>query len=223
MKVLFLSDIHANHIGLLTILKSIDKPDMILCAGDITGYYPFVNEVITIIKKEKIISVRGNHDDYLINEKTPVGKSATVNSSVEFTKNIISAENFNYIKSLPVSLKLSIGGKEILIFHGSPWNPLEERVYLDYPHFEKFMGIKANIILLGHTHYPLIKTLGHLTLINPGSCGQPRDYNLLSYVVWDTISNTFTNKRIRWDIDTFIQKAKKYGVKEKLFGYFRRI
>ena len=37
---------------------------------------------------------------------------------------------------------------------------------------------------MGHTHIPLIRRVGDILVLNPGSCGQPRDYNPMpSYAV----------------------------------------
>jgi putative phosphoesterase len=36
-------------------------------------------------------------------------------------------------------------------------------------------GVEADIILLGHTHLPMIRRIGNQTVVNPGSVGQPRD------------------------------------------------
>jgi predicted phosphodiesterase len=34
---------------------------------------------------------------------------------------------------------------------------------------------KADVIVLGHTHYPMSQQIGKTLLINPGSVGQPRN------------------------------------------------
>lgn len=223
MKVSIISDIHGNIIGLNTVLADMGKADMILCAGDLTGYFPFINEVIEIVRKNKIITIKGNHDKYLIEGKAPEDSNESVKKSVEFSKKIIKKENLEFIKSLPDELKISIDGKKVLIYHASPWNKFEGRIYPDYQHFEKFQDIDSDVLILGHTHYPIIKKIGCLTLINPGSCGQPRDYNMLSYIMWDTNNNQFENRRLKWDIDEFIRKAIERGIDKKLFEVFRRI
>jgi len=222
MKVLVISDIHGNIFGLRTVLNDAKIVDKIICAGDITGYYPFVDETIDEMKKNKIISVRGNHDQYLMDGKAPLDKSQTVKDSVLRMKKLISPSNLSDLKTLPDFLNLDIDGKKVLVYHGSPWNYLEERVYPDYQYFDKFKSVDADVVILGHTHYPLIKKIGNLTLVNPGSCGQPRDYSLLSYVMWDTDKNRFTNFRVEWDIEGFKKTARLQGTDEKLFEVFKR-
>lgn len=222
MKIAFISDIHANSFGLQTVLQNFQDVDKIFCAGDITGYYPFPNEVISLLKKHNVISVIGNHDKYLLNGKAPSDANQLVKESVEFTKNIISDDSFEFVKNLPEKIEITIDDKKVFICHGSPWGFLEERIYPDYANFERFEEINSDIVVLGHTHYPMIKKIGKKTIINPGSCGQPRDYSLLSYAVWDTDSNTFEIKRIEWDIEKFKKEALARGTDPKLLEVFNR-
>lgn len=223
MKITIISDIHANIFGLKTVFSSLPQVDKILCAGDITGYYPFVNEVINELKDRDVICVKGNHDQYLINGKAPDNSKDTISKSVERMKDLITPDNLEFIKSLPNLIEMEIDGRKVFMCHGSPWDNLEERIYPDYSDFDKFNSILSNVIILGHTHYPMIKNVGDKIVLNPGSCGQPRDYNLLSYIIWDTESNNFTNHRLEWDIKEFEEEAMKRGVEDDLFEVFKRV
>ena len=48
-------------------------------------------------------------------------------------------------------------------------------VSIAYDHLvDEAMSRKADIVLCGHTHKPVLKTFGRLTLMNPGSLALPR-------------------------------------------------
>lgn len=222
MKIAIISDIHGNILGLKRVLSDLPLIDKIICAGDITGYYPFVNEVVEEFRHNSIFSVKGNHDQYLINGEAPKDKKEEIKNSVQRMKKLISKESFDYIKNLPEYIKTTIDKRGVLITHGSPWNHLEERIYPDYPNFNRFLNIDADVVILGHTHYPFVKKVGKITIVNPGSCGQPRDNNRLSYIIWDTKINSFENKRLAWDIEKFIKEAKLLGIEDSLFEVFKR-
>lgn len=221
MLIQIISDIHGNSDGLHAVLDDAGKVDKVICAGDLTGYYPFVNEVIDIMKEKHIITIRGNHDLYLLKGVPPIANNI-VKESVEAMKKFISTDNLSYLATLPESLSLTIDRKKVLIFHGSPWDSMEGRVYPDFPDFDRFSQIDADVVVLGQTHHPIIKYIGNITVVNPGSCGQPRDYNFLSYTLWNTTTNTFMNKRISWDIDAFVKKAKAKGIPDEYFEVFKR-
>lgn len=223
MKIAFISDIHSNNLGLETVLSAMGAVDAIYCIGDITGYYPFPNEVIEEMKARNIISVIGNHDKYLLQGFASEKANEQVLKSVEFTKKIISEESLNYLKSLPEKLETTIEGKKVLICHGSPWDNLEERIYPDFDNFEKFESVEQDIVILGHTHYPMVVEIGGKRVINPGSCGQPRDYNLLSYAIWNTETDEVEIKRVEWDIERFKREALERGTDPKLFEVFARV
>src|SRR3989338_7379500 len=99
MKVVFISDIHSNYFGLQTVLDDFNSVDKIFCAGDITGYYPFPNEAVKLLKEHDIICIKGNHDKYLLDGKAPKGANQSVKQSFELTKKIISDESLDFLKS----------------------------------------------------------------------------------------------------------------------------
>lgn len=53
MKIAIISDIHANVYALINLLEDIDieKVDTIICLGDLVGYGPHPNEVISMIRR----------------------------------------------------------------------------------------------------------------------------------------------------------------------------
>lgn len=179
MKIGIISDIHANPFGLEAVLTHLYDVDIILCAGDMTGYSPLVNETFEILKSyENIKYIIGNHDYYLIN-----GYKSNVNSivkkSVFLTKKIIKKEYLEFLKNMKITNFFYLDNLKIKLIHGSPFDPLEGYVYPDYPiDPNKFCLDSENILILGHTHYQMYKKFEKFQIINPGSCGQPRDKSI---------------------------------------------
>lgn len=172
MKVGLLSDPHANRYGTEAALGALAECDLLLCGGDLTGYFSFPNETITLLREARAISVRGNHDQFLEEEGLP-GHSALARS-VAYTRRVLTAENRDYLARLPQRIALEVDGMRILMVHGSPWDELNEYVYPDRASFEDFASVDADVIVLGHTHRPMIRRVGEKVIVNPGSCGQPR-------------------------------------------------
>ena len=65
MKIAFISDIHANLPALEAVLQGIDSqaPNAIFCLGDLVNQNVWNNEVVELIRKRAIRTVRGNHDN----------------------------------------------------------------------------------------------------------------------------------------------------------------
>lgn len=168
------------------------------------------------LKKYKVKFIIGNHDYYLIHG-VPTNRSQVIKDSVKYTKNKILKENLLKIRNVKSYDDLFIDGLRIKMYHGSPWDTVEEGIYPDYYHLEKFEDIEADIIILGHTHRPMIKGVGKLLVINPGSCGQPRDDDKrASFGMFDTNNKKFVIERVEYDVDQVCKKAIKEGLDYKL-------
>lgn len=70
MKLGIITDIHSNIIALNEVLKQFEKIeiDKIICCGDIIGIGPSPEEVVQALMqvRDKLITVRGNHEKYLL-------------------------------------------------------------------------------------------------------------------------------------------------------------
>jgi len=78
-------------------------------------------------------------------------------------------------------------------------------------------------VVLGHTHIPMVRRVGDVLLVNPGSCGQPRDYNpLAAYAVLDTETRTAEIHRVNYDVDTVCKRIMAEGLDRKLIDILKR-
>jgi diadenosine tetraphosphatase ApaH/serine/threonine PP2A family protein phosphatase len=72
---------------------------------------------------------------------------------------------------------------------------------------EAMEPVEAEFLVVGHSHIPMNRKLGNLTIINPGSVGQPRDGdNRASCAVFDTESGRTEIIRCEYDIDKVCAK-----------------
>jgi putative phosphoesterase len=195
MQIGLISDIHANLPALRAVLAALQSADAILCAGDMTGYFDSPNEVIAELRARNVEMIAGNHDVYLHNP--PPSPNAVLQRSLDFTRATITGENLAFLATLLCEKTLALDGIRIAMYHGSPWNPQEQYIYPDFKNWDRFADIDADIVLLGHTHRPILRQIGSVTLINPGSVGQPRDGDPRpSYAVLDTASRAVKLARV---------------------------
>lgn len=222
MKIGIISDIHSNIEGLRSVLKELKGVDIILCAGDITGYYTFVNEVINEIKNKKIKTILGNHDAYLL-KLILLPKNLIIKKSISYTSDIISKENLAYLKKIKkASMEIKLDNLKIKMYHGSPWDEFEGYIYSDYQNFDNFLKINADLIILGHTHIPMVKKISGKIIINPGSCGQPRDCNKkASFAIFNTKTKKIKIKMTNYDVEKVVNEAKKLKIDKKLINVLK--
>ena len=168
MKIGLVSDVHCSAEGLRAALDVLADCDEVVCAGDIMFQYRFSNELAALLESAGVRAVVGNHDKSILHlPNHPLRAS----SSVE-------PRRLAYLANLPEQLALELAGVRILVAHGAPWDPpgAIEATYV-YPHdlqrLERMRHIEADVIVLGHTHVPMVERVANRLVINPGSCGVP--------------------------------------------------
>jgi putative phosphoesterase len=181
MKLGLISDIHGNSPALGAVLPALlREADQVLFLGDLFGYYPFVEECVAMWDAARIVGVRGNHDQVLLDcvrsKRAPsAGYQARYGSALERSLRELSPAALALVESLPVTRTLDLEGRRLALYHGAPWDPLEGRLYPDSAEWDRVAETPADIILLGQTHHPFEKRHRGKLIINPGSVGQSRD------------------------------------------------
>lgn len=214
MIIAVISDIHSNLEALDRVLEKIDS-DIILCCGDIVGYYTWPNECIEKIRQIKAISVTGNHDFACVTGDTG-GFNLYAEKTIKWTVKIIKDENIEFLSMLKPKIKLEIEGTDIMLVHGSPRNPITEYVFPQTPDSTLKSFIKdenVDILIMGHTHVPFIKKFGNKLVLNPGSVGQPRDNDKkASFAILDVSKRNARICRVGYDIDKVVDGLKLKGL-----------
>lgn len=213
MKVAVISDIHSNIFALKAVLTAIDSEnvDQIFVLGDIFGYYPWAVETYDILSALPCVFIKGNHDQ-LVEPGEKIMESPWYFDLILHNRHELMnrrPEALKWLSGLDFCQKINLDHLKVTLFHGSPLDPANGRIYPDY--FEKlsvaemkslsWMPESDEIILLGHTHYPFcFRTEKNGIVANPGSVGQPRDGDPMpSWGIIDTVSGAFHLRRTDYD------------------------
>lgn len=177
MKIAVISDIHANVYALINLLEDIDveKVDTIICLGDLVGYGPHPNEVISMIRRRHILCIKGNYDNSVVDNEYSYIRETRINSfSLPWTVRELREENRIFLENLPSTLTLNIANKKLLFVHGSP-NNINEYLLNDDDSTTRMMNsISEDVLICAHTHIPGMKEFGNKVYINCGSVGKPK-------------------------------------------------
>jgi diadenosine tetraphosphatase ApaH/serine/threonine PP2A family protein phosphatase len=113
----------------------------------------------------------------------------------------LSADDRRFLADLPTTRMLALGGKRFLLVHASPRDPLDEYVAPDPEAWAaRLGGVRADFVLVGHTHLPYVLTVGETTVVNPGSIGLQRDGDpRASYAVIE--DGAVELKRVEYDVE----------------------
>lgn len=218
-----IGDIHSNYEALTAVVDELHKEhvDKVLCIGDIVGYAAEPARCIDLIRELNCTIVAGNHD-YAVVGKFPLTYfNPDAKTTVLWTIEQLSDDYKDFLKNLPLVKEEN----NIVLVHAS----------LNHPEFFDYITtgidaqltldiLKASICFYGHTHIPvaflLKKGILHMergpvidlrnvdkAIINVGSVGQPRDWDLRSsFAIYNTEKKTVEIKRVKYNINDAIKK-----------------
>jgi putative phosphoesterase len=181
MKLGIVSDIHCNLHGLSRALALMGDVDELICLGDTIYEYRFSNEVVALLRERQAQVIVGNHEEYFFG---PLGARARARDGVD-------PDLAEWLASRPHRAELMIDGKKLLLVHSTPWEPRGTYVHPESSELARFGEADADFVLYGHTHQQVVRRIGRVLVINPGSAGDARDHRnggQLSCAVLDTAS-----------------------------------
>src|SRR2546427_11850479 len=99
MRLAVLADVHSNLPALEAVLADVDRvrPDGIWVAGDLTGYNPWPNEGLEILRDRKVRAIRGNHDRGAIGGDTSWFNELSC-SAVRWNRDHLTPASYGYQK-----------------------------------------------------------------------------------------------------------------------------
>jgi predicted phosphodiesterase len=239
MRILVLSDIHANATALdAVLLAAKDRWDTSVCLGDVVGYGPDPNEVTARLRELGTQTIRGNHDKAIsgvmeADDFNPVAKAA-----VDWSSDALDPEHLAWLTELPKGPLASDG---IVLVHGA-FQDEDEYVFTPAQALEGLLDSTAPVTFFGHTHHQggfsylnsklevlqVHPRVGqsftalrieppHRYLLNPGSVGQPRDSDpRAGFAIADLEHQTVEFWRVEYDISAVQQRMRKAGLPEAL-------
>lgn len=227
-----ISDIHSNASALDSVLRDIRsrRVEEIYCLGDCVGYNAFPAETLETMRREGIVSTKGNHDMMATGE-LPVercGRNGRV--AIDWTRSVLSSRDAEFLCALP--RKRRAGG--ILMIHSRLGDPvgymIGGRDFLDEYRTIQAKEMAVTICFTGHTHKPLLMEVegdevrslkpsratldpSRFYFINPGSVGHPRssDYRA-SYVLFEPVARRVQWVRVPYDVETTRAENLRHGL-----------
>lgn len=232
--IAILADIHGNLEALDAVLEDIrENPcEQILCAGDLVGYGPRPNEVISRVREAGIQTVMGNYDEavgFLLpacgcHIDNPRQKELSLHS-LKWSTQRTTLENREWLRQLPESLLIEIGGKTIQLIHATEDSIVEYLYASDEARIREILKRSdCDIYAYGHTHYPYSMKIDNKWIINPGSVGRPKDLDpraayLRLTVAGDDVQTEI--RRIAYDVEKTAREIAEGGL-DLAFAAFLR-
>ena len=229
MRILVLSDIHANLAAFEAVLRAVEGQwDQIWCLGDLVGYGPNPNECIALLRKNDHLSLSGNHDWATLGKLDISEFNDDARAVVLWTRSVLEPASRAYLESLPPK-RVQDG---FTLAHASPRHPVWEYV-LDYnTAAANFAHFDTPCCFIGHTHLPMhivehepgdltidspvydewILLENQKAMLNPGSVGQPRDDDpRAAYALLNTEQLAWKFGRVSYPVEETQEQMRREG------------
>ena len=228
---------HANLEALNAVIAAAAPFEQLWCQGDLVGYGPNPNECIDVIRRYDHVAVAGNHDWVACGKRTAAGFNPHAAYAAQWTASQLNAESRQYLFNLPEK----VTEEGFLLVHGSPRAPTQEYLFRAAEAGKCFPHFFTSYCLVGHTHVPCaffearrdspsdvygvalqpdepLPLDGRMRMIiNPGSVGQPRDYNpQAAFGIYDAKRREFQLHRVAYDVTATQEKMRAADLPESL-------
>ena len=242
MRLLILSDIHANLEALEACLDAAPEYDQVYNLGDIVGYGANPNEVTARSRELGSIFVRGNHDKACsglsdLSDFNPVAGLAAL-----WTREKLIDDHLQFLRALPQGPLAPM--ENVQLVHGSPRDE-DEYILMASDAYSILKEAAVPLTFFGHTHVQrclLLEDTGQgkafapnyksakgkqefkleikpktKYMVNPGSVGQPRDNDpRAAFLLYDTDAGVITFHRVPYNIERAQEKIFSAGLPERL-------
>lgn len=239
MRVLVISDVHANLVALEAVLADCGAVDAVWNLGDTIGYGPRPRECLARVQAIGAQPMLvGNHDLAAIGDLDTADFNPVARLAAQWTGLQLQPEDVAFLRTLPA---MTVAGG-VTLAHGSPRAPVWEYLVDEATATANFAHFATDLCLVGHSHVALYAELARgqrradlfllapgatldlnlssapaRRIVNPGSVGQPRDQDpRAAYAILDTGQGTITAHRVAYDIAATQQQMADVGLPRPL-------
>lgn len=244
MRLVLLSDVHANLPALEAVLEDIGRRAPNASAyhlGDLVGYAPWPNEVVTLLRERGIPGVAGNYDSTVATGyhhcgcryEDPVQEKLS-HESYAWTLAHTTDVSKRWLGALPFRVDLRplgghVAGPTVTLVHGNPtlntfyWT--EDRGDDFHLKMARQAGMRSGgVLAFGHTHKPWHREVDGVHFVNTGSVGRPKDGDWRAgYVILDLTTDAVAVDivRVEYDLDRAMRGIRGCDLPEAFAEYLR--
>lgn len=224
MRIALLSDMHGNSIALEAVLKDIhaqSEVDKYLILGDIVaiGHDP-IGVLQRLVELPEAHFIRGNTDRYVVTGDRPGPTASEVESDLSLLSRYTEVEScfawtqgavavmgwLDWLASLPMEARIKLpDGTRLLGVHASPGRDDGKGIRPGLSDSElksMLAGSDADLICVGHTHWPIDIGVDGMRVVNLGCVSNPLPPDLrASYAILEADENGYRLQHQQVDYD----------------------
>lgn len=244
MRYLIVSDLHAGLEAFEACLQAAEgKFDAAVCLGDVVGYGPDPNAVVSLLRKHTDAVIRGNHDRACCGLTDAEAFNPWARAATYWTRSVLTDEHAAFLRGLTSGPKVMPGFE---LVHGSERDE-DEYVMNSLDAGPILQAQAVQLVFFGHTHYQggfslsrrgAVRRIpgtgmdastcegcvlsiavedGARYLLNPGSVGQPRDGDWrAAFAIYDDAERRIDFYRVPYNLPETQEKMTRAGLPDPL-------
>ncbi|MFI5007732.1 MAG: metallophosphoesterase family protein [Solirubrobacterales bacterium] len=185
-RVAFLGGIYSNYLALGEALRIARerKVDAVFALGDFGAFGPHPDRTLEVLRGQGVPAIQGNYEESLSSAAedchcgyTDPRDNHFAQISYDYTRDRTAAEHKRWMGTLPGHIRVTIGGRRVLLCHGSPRriNEFLWRSMTPEPFLRKLLrDFEADLVVSTHTglHWSRFVEPGR-GIVNCGALGRP--------------------------------------------------
>jgi putative phosphoesterase len=208
MKIVIISDVHGNYDALQALPETYAE---LWVLGDLVNFGPEPAEVVDFIRKNASIVIRGNHDQSVGFGEDPrciARYQKMADTTRRYTETVLNDEQKQFLRDLPIHRELRRQNTRFYLCHAKPSDPLYGYSAPDSSDWVvEVQTLQTDVLLVGHTHLPLMRRIGEHLIVNPGSLGQTMtSKSEACYAVWE--DGSFQLKTYSYPVEKTVAKLR---------------
>ena len=173
-----IGDVHCEHESLALAIETLraQQIETIVCTGDVPTGPGDINACCDLLRRNKIPTVRGNHDRWLL-DLTLIGLPFATPPSM------VTKSSWRFLESLPTTIDLPTPLGLAQLCHGLGQEDMlsilpeqSDHELDDHPILHDFVSsARYRWIINGHSHHRMVRRHKSLTIINAGTLRRDHD------------------------------------------------
>jgi predicted phosphodiesterase len=185
-RVALFGGIYSNHLALGEALRIARArgAEAVVAMGDFGAFGPHPDRTVEILRAERLPAIQGNYEESLSSAAddchcgyTDPRDNHYAQISYDYTRDRTSREHKAWMGTLPGHARLTVGGRRVLLCHGSP-RKINEFLWASTtpePFIRKLLrDFDADVVACTHTGIPWQRFVGDgRGVVNVGALGRP--------------------------------------------------
>lgn len=176
-----IGDIHARAVALSAVLDAIRAHGITtgVCTGDVVMRGPEPSQCVAQLRALGWPTVIGNTDRKVAagNPRPPDHPASQRVGSRSWTYRHLDPDDLAWVAALPRVARVDLAGVRVVVTHGDAESlPVPLTAATSDRELERQLRVfKADVLVVGHTHLAMTRTVGNGTVVNPGAVGESRE------------------------------------------------